>query len=28
MMSDEGVYTMVLDPVTGRLRVREGEDGL
>ncbi|MBC8324650.1 MAG: prepilin-type N-terminal cleavage/methylation domain-containing protein [Verrucomicrobia subdivision 3 bacterium] len=28
MMPDEGVYTLVLDPVTGRLQIREGEDEL
>jgi type II secretion system protein H len=28
IMSGEGVYTLVLDPVTGRLNVRDGEDGL
>ena len=28
MLPCEGVYTMILDPVTGRLNVRDGEDGL
>ena len=28
MMAGEGVYTLVLDPVVGRLKVRDGEDGL
>jgi type II secretion system protein H len=28
MLPGEGVYTMILDPVTGRLNVRDGEDGL
>ena len=28
MMAGEGVYTLVLDPVIGRLKVRDGEDGL
>ncbi|MGY8650777.1 MAG: pilus assembly FimT family protein [Verrucomicrobiia bacterium] len=28
IMSGEGVYTLVLDPVTGRLNIRDGEDGL
>lgn len=28
VLPGEGVYTMILDPVTGRLNVRDGEDGL
>ena len=28
ILPGEGVYTMILDPVTGRLNVRDGEDGL
>jgi type II secretion system protein H len=28
MLPGEGVYTMILDPVTGRLNVRDEEDGL
>ena len=28
LMPGEGVYTLVLDPVTGRLNVRDGVDGL
>ena len=28
ILPGEGVYTMILDPVTGRLDVRDGEDGL
>ena len=27
VLPGEGVYTMILDPVTGRLNVRDGEDG-
>ena len=28
VLPGEGVYTMILDPVTGHLNVRDGEDGL